>query len=165
MKQALPLAVLLAIASIALAGITMEFDDETDFSRFSTYILKEGTPAHRESARRQIMDSVEVSLNGKGLRKVERDPDVYVVTHVLMDVQSLGELADPEYWAFVTGVAGMDAYDVGAATLVVDIVDPARKKVIWRAVATDTVQGSAENMIKKLEKVVRKLFKRYPPGD
>jgi hypothetical protein len=106
---------------------------------------------------------VEASLNGKGLQKVEADPDIYVVTHVLIDLQSIEELADPDYWEFVTGVSGMDAYDIGAATLVVDIVDAKRKKVVWRAVATDTVKGSAEQMHRKIDKVVRKLFKRYPP--
>jgi hypothetical protein len=163
MKHVLTLAAVAAMASLAMAGIALEFDDETDFAEFSTYVLNEGRPAHRESARRQIMESVEASLNGKGLQKVEADPDIYVVTHVLIDLQSIEELADPDYWEFVTGVSGMDAYDIGAATLVVDIVDAKRKKVVWRAVATDTVKGSAEQMRRKIDKVVRKLFKRYPP--
>jgi hypothetical protein len=163
MMRALTLAALSTMASLVLAGIAVEFDEGTDFSRFGTYILKEGTPAHRDSARRQIANSVEAALNGKGLQQVEQDPDIYVVTHVLMDVQSLGKLADPDYWEFITGVAGVDAYKVGAATLVVDVVDAKKQKVVWRAVATEAVKGSVQQMQKKVDKAIRKLFKRYPP--
>ena len=161
-KWYLSLAVTLAVAPAALAGIAVQFDEGTDFSGINTYVLQEGTAAQRPGARTSIARALEGALSDRGLRKVDRDPDAYVVSHVLVDIQSLEKLDDPDYWEFITGVRTVDSYDVGAATLVVDLVDPQTRTVIWRGIVTDVVEGSIDKMKKKVDRGVRKLFKQFP---
>jgi hypothetical protein len=152
----------LVVAPAAWTGVDVRFDEGTDFSRFATYELKEGTPARRAGAQKLIAHTLENALDDRGFRRVDRDPDVYVVSHVLVDVQRLEDLDDPDYWQFITGVRAVDAYDVGAATLVVDLVDAQTKAVVWRGIVTEAVKGSVEKMQRRIDKGVRRLFKQLP---
>ena len=48
-------------------------------------------------------------------------------------------------------------------TLIVDLVDPAKKEMIWRGKATDQVSGNGEDK-GKIQDAVQALFKNFPPA-
>lgn len=164
----LPRSIALAIAlaqatSAALAAVTVLHDDGVDFSALRTYELREGTPARRSDVQKLIDDSVERELQDKGLRPAAGPPDVVVLTYALADRHTAEELEDPVYWEFLTGVTSVDAYDVEAGTLVIDLVDPATERVLWRGIASETVTAPAKKVKRRIDAVVRKMFKRFPP--
>ncbi len=48
-------------------------------------------------------------------------------------------------------------------TLIIDIAHPAKQEVVWRGVATDTLSDKSSKNTKKVQKMVSKMFKNYPP--
>jgi len=161
-KRILGFAIILTMLPFAWADVRVHLGAGKDFSQLGTYQLVEGTPARREVARDELARSLRSALDELGLRETDQAPDVYVVSHVLVDVQTLEDLSDPEYWEFITGVRSVDPYDVGAATLVVDILDAETQTFLWRGVATDTVKGKPKKMAGKIDKAVRRLFGSTP---
>ena len=162
-RRILCLAIILLITVPAIfAGVDVRLGAGRDFSQLGSYELVEGTPARREAARDLLTRSLETALAELGLRRADKNPDVYVVSHVLVDVQDIEELSDPAYWEFITGVRSVDPLEIGAATLVVDIVDAETQALVWRGVATDTIKGNPQKMGKKIDKAVRRLFEPAP---
>ena len=155
--------VLATSATLAGKRVSVEFDEAGDFSTYATFSFEVGTPARRGEIQQRIEAAVTRELAERGLRVAVEAPDLLVLTHVLVDRQSLDQLSDETYWEFVTGVTGVDAYDVGAGTLVVDLVDPATNKVVWRGIAVETVRESAAKIERKIDKIVGRLMRNYPP--
>ena len=54
-----------------------------------------------------------------------------------------------------------DTYRKG--TLVVDIVDMQSKQMVWRASATETIVQDRDEMIKRFNKIMDKMWKNFPP--
>ena len=48
-------------------------------------------------------------------------------------------------------------------TLAIDMMDPQRKQLVFRGVATDTLNDKPEKNTKKLNKALAKIFEKYPP--
>jgi hypothetical protein len=163
MRSAL-LVVGLAIASAAAASsrIAVEHDPATDFARYTTYAWKQGAPARRLETQKNIETTVDQRLLDLGWVRVSHSADAWVSTYLLVDRHTLAELANPTTWEFYTGSMSVDAYDVGAGTLVVDIVDAATERVVWRGLVSGSVTGTAVRNQRKLDKALRKMFKRFP---
>jgi hypothetical protein len=144
------------------ADPSVQFDDSIDFKTISAYAWHEGTPARHPENQKWIEAMVDRELQAKGMRKVDDGPQVWVVTHALVDEQSLDQLADANYWEFVTGITSVDPYAIGAGTLVVDLVDAETEKVIWRAAVSAKIEGPSKRIQGKVDKAVKKLFKLLP---
>ena len=147
----------------ASGSVSVRSQDGVDFAAFQTFAWKEGTPARRPDAQRRIVGAVGRELQSAGLLAVEDTPDLYVMTHALVDRQTIEQLADPTYWEFITGVRSVDAYDLQAGTLVIDLVDATSGQVIWRAVSARSVSGPMDKNLKKLDKLIHKMLKLFPP--
>ena len=48
-------------------------------------------------------------------------------------------------------------------SLVVGLVDASGKDMVWRGMATGTLSDTSEKNERKLNKVINKMFKKYPP--
>jgi hypothetical protein len=60
----------------------------------------------------------------------------------------------------------VDVRDVPVGTLVVDLVDRARRELVWRGVAQGTVDPRAtpEKAEQRANEAMAKLFAGFPPG-
>jgi hypothetical protein len=155
-------ALLCAPLALAAPKIEIDFRDDIDFGRFETYGFRDGTPARRDSAQERIVQAIDHELRSKGFVRVDSGPQVWVVTHALVDAQSLDELADSDYWEFVTGIQG-SAWDYRAGTLVVDVVEAETRQWLWRGVVSVKIDGTMERALKKVDKAVAKLLREFPP--
>jgi len=150
--------------SASAAKISSGHDPAADFSTYRTFAWRDGKPAEIAKAQGWIVSAVERELVARGLEKLDAGPDLYVMTFALVDKHTLDELADLTTWEFWTGVKSVRAADVGAGTLVVDLVDAHSEQIVWRGLATGAVSGNVEKNRKKIDKLVRKLFETLP-GD
>ena len=157
---------LLLLSGIAEASgsVSVRSREGVDFAAFRSFAWREGTPARRHEAQQRIVGAVQRELQSGGLLAVEADPDLYVMTHALVDRQTIDQLADPTYWEFITGVKSVDAYDLQGGTLVIDLVDASSGQVVWRAVSSETVSGPLDKNLKKLDRLIRKMLKSFPPN-
>jgi hypothetical protein len=153
----------LLLAVPALAGVSVEYDREADFSRYTTYSWGEGTPGRRPSVQELIVAAVDRELAARGLIKVDQGGSLNVLTHALVDKHTLEKLADPTYFKFWSGVNIVDPRTLKAGSLVVDLQDASSERIVWRGLATATVDKTFKKLGKKIDKVVAKMFRQFPP--
>ena len=172
---------LLFLATSAFAqDVTYNFDSAADFSRYKTY---------RWAKHPQSVDIDEITLNKlsaafdaelarKGLIKTESATSDLVIVYQLAVTQEKEINSYSSGWAtggpgWRTGGAGI--YGSGTTTSTVstisigslnlDIYDAPRKHLVWRGVATKTLDPKVkpEKQDKNIAKAAEKLMKNYPP--
>jgi len=132
--------------------VLTDFNRSAEFSAFHTFAFSGMTDRGREIGasdnksplRMRIKEIVNKQLAAKGLRQVglEDRPDLLV--HLLF------------------GVNDADKYQ--EATLMVNLAESSKKKMVWQAVITETVGDSLEKNFEMVDKGVAKAFKDYPPA-
>jgi hypothetical protein len=160
--RALAVVLTLSTTVVCLAEIKVESWDGSGALRYRSFAFAEGTPARRLAAQDRIFAAVERELKAKNLIRVFGEADAYVMTHALADRHSLADLDKKDYLEYWSGVDSVDAFDLRAGTLVVDFVDAADNRTVWRGVASAPVKGSAEKNLKMTDKIVKKLFREFP---
>jgi hypothetical protein len=163
--------VVMAVAGTVFAGVEVDYDKEADFSRIQTYVWGEGTPAKNELNQKRIVAAVEKELSLKGLKAADGTPHMIVVTHVstdqqvVMDATTMGGYGyGRPYWGTGWGTTSVNVRTIPVGTLVVDMLDGTTKNLIWRGVASDTVSPDPKQIEKKINQVVAKMFKKFPPA-
>ena len=157
--------VLLACASVAPLSAAMQAETSNRIGsiRYKTFTFEEGTPALRPAAQERIHAAVERELKAKGVRRVFGETELHVATHVIVDRHAMADLDRADYWEYWIGVSSVDAFDVRGGTLVVDLVDAAQQRTVWRGVASVSVKGSVDKNLKLIDKMVKRLFAEFPP--
>jgi uncharacterized protein DUF4136 len=173
---------LLLAASAALGqDVRYNFDKNADFSKFKTYkwvTLKDAAKVN-ELVDKQIIAAVDAELATKGLTKIDADSaDLYVgyQAAVGQEKQFTSYSSDWGYgggWyrgGWYGGMGGMSTTTGQTSTiyvgqLAVDMYDSANHDLVWRGVASKTINQKAkpEKQEKNLKKAVAKLLKNYPP--
>jgi hypothetical protein len=170
--------VMVAVAALTCSAafgqdVKVDFDREADFSRLQTFRVKIGTSWNNSISEERFIDSFEKALTSRGWRKVDADPDAVVVLHGATEVKrtlntfysdmgGYGGYGWHGWGGMGSSTTTEDEYTVG--TLVVDIFDADTKKLVFRGQASDEVSNKPEKNIKKIEKVTKKMFAKFPPG-
>jgi hypothetical protein len=180
---------LLAVASI-LIGVTpavaqevrYDFDKEKDFSRYKTYkwVPIKGADQPDALTAKQLTAAIDAELAKKGLAKTDADTaDLYVGYQTAIGTEKEFTSYNTS-WGYGGGWgAGWYGYGGGMGTttsygststvyvgqLDVSMYDPAQKELVWRGVATKTLDPKAkpEKKQKNITKAVAKLLKNFPP--
>lgn len=145
--------------------VNVEFDDAVDFKRFTTFAFRDGNVKSKHPqldntlTEKKIKNAIIQRLTAKGLRETGEKPDI-VVTY------RMGSKDRRQTDTYAAGWRGRGrrrvSYPVTDATLVIDIRDPAKRELIWRAVCRDTAQDPSK-LEDRIHKDVEKAFKDYPP--
>ena len=170
-------AIVLLAPTLALAQKTsFDFDKTTDFSKFKTYTLKDGTKVNDPLIHNRIVAAIEAEMVAKGLSKNDAMPDVVVVYHIAFDKKQ-------DITTFSSGYGGYGPYgygwgggwaggttttqvrDITIGTLVIDMADAKKKEIAWRGMGVKEVntQAKPEKRDKSISEAVKKIFKNYPP--
>lgn len=143
--------------------VNVDWQRGNDFSKYKTYAWGVGAHPIQDSLWNQrIIGMVDGQLQAKGLQKVTLDdnPDLIVV-------YSAGLQQNVSYYGYRTGwwMASGSIQQVieNEGTLVVDLLDPQQRMTVWRGTATDTLSDKSEKNINKAQKMVNKMFQKYPP--
>lgn len=169
---------LLAVPALVLAQkVSYDYEKTANFAAFKTYAHRDGTKVGQPLIDDRIVAALDAQLAAKGLKKVESNPDVFVVYHTAFDKEKdistfssgYGGGYGPYGWGWGGGWAGgtttTQVRDVVVGTLVVDIADAKKGQLAWRGIATREVntQASPEKRDKSINEAAKKLFKNYPP--
>jgi hypothetical protein len=167
---------LLLVGSAFGQDVRYNFDSTANFSKFKTYkwvtIVSEA-PIDKLTDD-QIKASLDAGLARKGLTKVDTDSaDLFIgyqtTEHIEEKFAGIGA-----GWTTGPGWAAAAWYGGGTASgksmiykgeLAVDMYDPANQHLIWRCVASKSLdpKAAAGKRQKNLDKAVSKLMKDYPP--
>jgi len=185
MKKLTLLTVALFLSSVTPAvaqDVRYDFDKDKDFSKYKTYkwVPIKGADLPDELTQKALTSAIDTELAAKGMTKTDSDN-----ADVLVGYQTaLGQ--EKEYTSYNTGWGygpgwgggwygyggGMSSTTTYGSTstvyvgqLDVSMYDPAAKQLVWRGVATKTLDPRAkpEKKQKNITKAVAKLLKKYPP--
>lgn len=160
------LAVFLGLALCGAAGaadIKVDYDWHADFTRYTTWRWRKGTPAPDPVADKQLREAIESRLAARGLTRVESGGDLDVVYHVTdeskIGVENLG-YKQP----FFEGRATRIRY-LRMGTLVLDMIDASSGKVVWRGEAHDATTKDASDIERMIDEAVAQLLEDFPPEE
>jgi hypothetical protein len=168
-KRILLIVALLLSATTALAQkISVDHDKSVSFSKFKTYAWKagSGTPAKNPLMNDRIIDAIDRQMAMKGIVKVEADgnPDLIMIYHAAVDYETqLNTTSTGWGYGYYGGTTTTYVDKIPVGTLLVEMGDPQTHKLVWRGQGSDTVSDKPEKIEKKINKVVEKMFKKFPP--
>jgi Domain of unknown function (DUF4136) len=153
-------------AAATAQDIRFDYDRSTNFAAFRTYQWID-LPAGRASS--QLMDqnikrAVDAQLALKGLQRVESGGDLQVAYQVGVHQEKQFDAWGPGPRLYGPGRVTTSTIESGK--LIIDLVDPAKKQLVWQGAAEKTldIKKDPDKNFRNLEKAVAKLFKSYPPG-
>lgn len=142
----------------------VDFDKETDFSKYRTYSLRGGKNTSKDPelnspiVNKRIEEALRAQFAAKGMEEGQR-PDLLVSWR-------FGAANKRQVQSWPAGRRGWgrqySSYSFTEGTLVVDLTDRVTKELVWRGVYRDD-ESNAKNIAKKIDNDVKELFEKYPP--
>jgi len=180
----------LAGAALVAAGcasgpqIRTERDRTVDFSQYNTFGFASPLGTDREGYQTIVSQHLKAAtqreLEARGLRLVEDSPQLLVnfsgrlndrLLTTTMPSTGIMVGAGTGYYRYRTGFyttwplyrsqTYVDSYREG--TLNIDVIDAARKQMIWEGVAVDRVtEKTMDNLKPAIDEAVKAIFAKYP---
>ena len=173
--------VALLVLAVACQSITVNTDWDTtkDFQQFNSYAWLPHPPDHPEHDRlhnalidARVREAVNTEMAEKGFRYSTVEGADLLVTYYLglenkIDVDTIYTSYGYGYYGWYGGMGvpqtRVRQYEEGS--LIVDILAPPNKDLLWRGTASTRVgrNSSPEKSQKTINKAVSKMFKDFPP--
>jgi hypothetical protein len=184
MKKLICVAIVSLVFGVSAAvaqDVRYDFDKDKDFASFKTYrwVPIKGTDPPDELTAKQITAAVDGELTKKGLTRTDADTaDLYIGYQTAVGTEkqytsyNSGWDYGPGWGRGWYGYGGMSSGTTYGSTstiyvgqLDLSIYDSAHKQLVWRGVASKTLDPKAkpDKKQKNIDKAVRKLLENYPP--
>ena len=165
-RTALFCSLLLVAGSAFAQKVTIEFDQDADFTHYKTFAIRKGqlnssNPAlNNELVKKQIESDIARDLTSKGLTEVQSGPaNLNVVYH-------FGSARKIEVEAYPAGWRGWGTRYVrvpyAEGTLVIDLRDTSTHSLVWRGISSQE-KNDPRKIQGKLDDMVKKSIEKYPP--
>lgn len=154
----------------------VDFDHAITFGEYRTYSwapapdAAEGSFFPNQLMRERIIGFVEEALGAKNLKRVTSGGDLEVRYRVTIQQDpvytTFGDGWGPGWgwdWGWGSGISTTTVQTFYEGTLVVDLVDVKRNKLIFQGVSTQDISSKPEKNTKKFFKAVNEIFEKYPP--
>ena len=169
-KAATVLGILAGALTLACSTLTtaVDYDHTVNWSQFHTFQLAEGTKDPITFTQKRIDDAITSQLTSKGWQAVGANPDIMVFTHAVRGEQkqwnatSMGGGWGYRGWGGMGGMTTATETSIPTGTLVVDLVNPKSKELVWRGTASDQISASGAEQ-GQIQDAVTQLFKNFPP--
>jgi len=151
--------------------VAYDYDESLDTARLSTY---QWLPPADEAGLNsldagRIKNAVNAELKLKGLRAVSEDPDFHVTADIVTKEKRVirdwgGPFYYPYRWSYY-GPRTIDYYQYQEGTFILDFIDPATNKLLWRGTAKAELDDAdtPEKRDALIPEVVRKILANFPP--
>ena len=152
--------------------VKTDYDRNANFGQYKTYSWEQVKTKDALDVDR-IKAAVNAALAAKGWTQVDSGGDICIMAvEITSNQQTLNTFYDGfgGGWGlrrfggggFGEATTTTETYKVG--TVVVDLFDHKTKQLVWRGSASDTLSNKSDKNIKKLDKGVEKMFKKFPPS-
>jgi uncharacterized protein DUF4136 len=165
-------AAMLALISAACASAPttkVGWDQNVTFSNYHTWAWRPDGSIQDPTWARRCQDVLSDQLQSDGLKQVglDQNPGLWAVMHVRLSAETVVTPFDPN-WGYAWGAwAPVDDYEtqIPVGTIIVDLVDPNLKRIVWRGRAKDAIDAGKSNEAReeKLRSVLAQLFAGFPP--
>jgi hypothetical protein len=175
-RAAVVCSVLLLIGGCSAFRINTEYERGTSFAHLRTYAWRDAPPQGPIDPRinstmlgQRVRATVDRELGKKGYRLASAGerPDFLVGYHAVLkrkvDVRTLGG-----WYGYRGGgprMTGMVPYEYDEGTLLIDVIAPDTKDLLWRGSATAVVDpgANAERREARIDDAVTQVLARFPP--
>ncbi|MDF0666116.1 MAG: DUF4136 domain-containing protein [Nitrospira sp.] len=171
---------MLGLSACTTFDVKTDHDPTADFTTFRTFTFvglaeaEKGGIYDNSLKHKRIESAVARELIEKGLQQVDlnQQPDLLVYywfsTKEKQQIQSTGPTAGAyrgRYgYGWGAGYGGtVTTYDYTEGTLTLDLVEPTKKELVWRATIVGTLKDTAKDNIELGNKAIAKAFESYPP--
>ena len=176
------LGVMPALASAQ--DVTYDFDRAKNFAQVRSFALKQETKSDNPLVDQRILAAIAGALSARGLRPVDRNPDVFVVPKMTVEMRKEVTAYNTGYWPYYGyggGSWGWGGYwgggwgggwgsttyetrDLQYNTLVIDMIDAKTGDLIWRGSGVRRVHThwKPDTVDRKVQKTVAKIMDKYP---
>ncbi|BCA53101.1 hypothetical protein W02_02410 [Nitrospira sp. KM1] len=171
----------LSLSACANIDVKTDHDPTVDFAKFQTYAFAGLTEIDKTGVydnslmRKRIEAGLSRELEKKGFRRVELadHPDLRVHYWVGIKekqrIESTGGYYGGMYgwrggygWGAGYG-GGVQSYDYNEGTLIVDLVEPVKNELVWRATMVAPLEDTTDENLELGRKALEKAFEEYPP--
>ncbi len=170
---------ILGLSACTTFNVKTDHDPTADFTTLTTFTFvglaesEKGGIHDNSLMHKRIESAVARELTGKGLRQVDlnqpSDLLVYywVSTKEKQQIQSTGPSAGAYGWRGGYGWGAgygstVTTYEYTEGTLILDLVRPTKKELIWRATIVGTLQERPKDNIDLANKAIAEAFESYP---
>jgi len=162
-------------------NVKTDYDRTADFASFKTFAfagladVNKGGIYDNTLMDKRIESAVVRELSAKGLRQVGVGDPQDLLVQYWVNVQdkqrlesggtSVGVARGP-YGGYGWGAGyggGVTTYDYKEGTLILDLIEPAKKQLVWRATIVGTLQDSTKDNVELGNKAIAEAFESFPP--
>jgi hypothetical protein len=171
---------MLSLSACTTFNVKIDHDPTADFTTFARFAFvgladtEKGGIHDNSLMHKRIESAVARELTGKGLQQVdlERRSDLLVYywfsTKEKQQIQSTGPTAGAYGGRYGYGWGAgygstVTTYEYTEGTLILDLVEPTKKELVWRATIVGTLQDTPKDNIELGNKAITKAFESYPP--
>jgi hypothetical protein len=160
-------------AACSNPNVKTDFDPSVDFSRFRTFAfmglseLNGGDVFDNSLTRKRIESMVGQELTNKGLQQVNLAEHPNLLVHYWLGAQVKQQIEDTGYYGSrrVYGpYGGLRIYEYKEGTLIVDLIESAKKELVWRATMVSNLKDTSQENMELGRKAIAKAFENYPPS-
>ena len=156
---------LLLVSGAAEAGkVVVDYDESYDFSKFRTYLWGQGEEAANAGlSQRRIEGSVGRELTAVGL--TEAAPSDLTVVAYIAEAQVAQPRGGMSFGVGGGGVGVGASAPIGTkmtTTFVIRLTETESNKLVWEATTSGSFSGNADKLSSKIDKAVKKAFRKYP---
>jgi len=141
---------------------TTDWDREADFSRYRTFTMLDDNPINNPEIHEAFVRVIEVAMQEKGFEPAD-DPDLLVSVYGRFDATVRFDMWNYAYDPWWGPYAAIAPRDVDVGTVVLDIVDARRKRLVYRAIATDSLPERPRGDGSLIFKAVDSMLAGFPP--
>lgn len=148
--------------------VNSDYNPSTNFSQYKSFGFMATDPIADPMVDARIKDGVTAALTAKGWTRTDQNPDVVVVPHVQLSEQTQLNTYNQGWgygrWGGGPSTTTVEKIPIG--TVIIDLVDPKLKQMIWRGTASDTIDPKAtpEQKQTAVNNAMTQLFQNFPPG-
>lgn len=173
----------LAVVSLSFHACTSidvrtDFDPAADFTKFKSFAFaglaetNKGGIFDNSLTRKRIESAVGGELTGKGLQQVGLDqhPDLLVYYRVgIQEKQRVESTGAPGGYGWRAGYgrepgySTVMTYEYKEGTLILDLVEPAKNELVWRATMVANLEDATQENVELGKQAIAKAFEQYPP--
>jgi len=172
---------ILLICALSLGAhaqkVKVEYNKAIDFTKYKTFAWAPLGTVARPMLAAAIQGAVEDELTKRGLSKQDNNPDLVLEMYGGVDTDMRVTANNPLYsgmggvpdfgtgfvmWGYTPG--GSTMITVHKGQLVLDVIDFAQRKLVWRGVATGNLSSSPNKLVDQVNDTMKKMFKEYPSG-
>ncbi len=173
----LSLILIITLSSCSSVRVASDYDKQANFNSYKSYAFyKPGIDKAEISDldKKRILRAIEADLLAKGFTK-SSNPDVLVsiFTKTKENVNvyqnnfgvglGYGWGWNPWFWGSNWGGNFNSVSRVTEGTLYIDLIDAAKKELIWQGMGTAALTKDVDRKQEKMNEIVSAILEKYPP--